>query len=420
MLSFIWGFNNSIFWFFTIFYAYQVVYALVGLLFSIKNFPAAKQDHRYAVLIAARNEENVIGELVKSIKEQNYPADMLDIYVIADNCTDHTAEAAKTAGAQVLERFNNELTGKGYALDYAFAYLKSMDKRKQYEGFFIFDADNLLDGNFVKEMNDVFDQGYRVVTGYRSSKNFGDNWITAGYSIWFSREASYLNKPRMILGNCCAVSGTGFLVSSDIIEENDGWKHFLLTEDLEFNASCILRGEKIAYCEKAIFYDEQPRRFGQSWNQRLRWMKGTYQVLGLYGTKLFSGIFKAKPMEKYDILMSMAPALIVTFMSVFVNFVCLCLGVFEIFTGIGVIAGTLHSFLMSLSSFYAAFFTMGALTLLTEWKKIKAPAWRKVAFSFTFPLFIFTYIPISITAMFKKVKWTPIEHSVIKSERDIY
>ena len=143
-------------------------------------------------------------------------------------------------------------------------------------------------------MNKVFDSGYKIITSYRNSKNYDTNWITAGYSLWFLREARFLNNPRMILNTSCTVSGTGYLVNSSIIRQNNGWKYYLLTEDVEFSAVNIIEGEKIGYCEKAILYDEQPTTFKQSWSQRIRWTKGFYQVTFRYGKILISSIFKKR------------------------------------------------------------------------------------------------------------------------------
>ncbi len=266
MLSFIRDFNSAMFVLFNILYFYQIVYLIVALYFRVRRSnvarPAmrAKKLHKYAFLIAARNESRVIGNLIDSVKKQNYPASLIDIFVVADNCTDNTAAVARAAGATVFERFNMRQIGKGYALSFAFDNILSRDECR-YDGFFVFDADNLLDENYVAEMNRVFDNGYRVVTSYRNSKNYGSNWISAGYALWFLREAEYLNNPRMLLGTSCAISGTGFLIHQDIIRQNGGWKHHLLTEDIEFSIDSVIHGEVIGYCGRAIFYDEQPCTF---------------------------------------------------------------------------------------------------------------------------------------------------------------
>ena len=297
MLSFINAFNLSLFILFTVLYSYQIFYAFVALFHKVRPTPPASRNHRYAVLIAARNESSVIAELIDSIQKQKYPKELLDIFVVADNCTDNTADVARRAGAIVYERHNTVQVGKGYALDYILKLIAQDYGEDAYEGFFVFDADNLLDENYVAEMNKLFDRGYRVLTSYRNSKNYDSNWLSAGYSLWFLREAKYLNNPRMILGTSCAISGTGFLVHNDIIKKNHGWKHHLLTEDIEFSIDSVIQGEKIGYCGTAKVYDEQPRTWEQSWNQRLRWSKGFYQVFARYGGRLVKGFVKGAPLR---------------------------------------------------------------------------------------------------------------------------
>ena len=203
ILEFVKGLNWSIVLLFTLLYLYQGFYLVVGLLLRRhKDRHEPSRLHRFAVVVSARNEEQVIGELLDSLRKQDYPRELLDLYVVADNCTDDTAGAARKAGAFVYERRDPIHKGKGYAMDYLFRRLKEEGK-DCYDGYFVFDADNLVDPNFVREMNRTFDKGYDAVTCYRNSKNFGDNWISAGYSIWFLREARFLNFPRTLLGTNC-------------------------------------------------------------------------------------------------------------------------------------------------------------------------------------------------------------------------
>jgi cellulose synthase/poly-beta-1,6-N-acetylglucosamine synthase-like glycosyltransferase len=130
--------------------------------------------------------------------------------------------------------------------------------------------------------------------------------------LWFLRESQYLNRSRALLGTSCAVSGTGFLFHRDILERSGGWKYFLLTEDIEFSIHNIINGEKIAYCESAILYDEQPTRFSQSWNQRMRWAKGNIQVCRKYGVELIKSILKNKSFSSYDMTITLFPAIFLT------------------------------------------------------------------------------------------------------------
>ena len=266
----------------TVAYFYQAVYMFVGWKKrKAPELPAARVNHRYAAFISARNERGVIGELIDSLMKQNYPKDLFDVYVLADNCTDDTAAVSRQHGATVYERFDKQNVGKGYALDYLYKHV-TMDRGVgYYDGFFVFDADNIVDPQFVAEMNKTFDTGrFDAVTCYRNSKNFGTNWLSAAYSIWFLREARYVNYPRMLLGTSCMISGTGFLVSGKLMEENHGWPYHLLTEDIQFSVNCALNGHMIGYCDRAMVYDEQPTTWSQSWKQRLRWSKGFYQIDG--------------------------------------------------------------------------------------------------------------------------------------------
>ena len=409
----------------TLFYFYQGVYVLIALI-GKKKKNNIKEDnaalHKYAFIIAARNENAVIGNLIDSIKNQNYPKELIDVIVVADNCTDNTAEISRQHGAIVYERFNNILVGKGYAMDYVFNKIKEeYGDYTCYDGYFVFDADNVIDVNYVKEMNKVFDSGYKVVTSYRNSKNYDTNWITAGYSLWFIREAKYLNNPRMMIKTSCAVSGTGYLVDSSIIKKNHGWKFHLLTEDIEFTVTNILDGEKVGYCGSAMFYDEQPTTFRQSWNQRMRWTKGFYQVLFKYGKDLFITMFKEKRMfvSCYDMIMTLAPATLLTLGTILLNIVLLLCSGFNPVLFKQIFRPTILAILFGFFNFYMMLLVIGLITLITEWKKILAPGRKKILYLFSFPLFIATYIPISIVALFKKVEWKPIPHTVVKTIDDL-
>ena len=421
MASLIYGVNFVIGVIFFVMYFYQIIYLIVGLVDKqrTKKVYTPKRYRKIAVLISARNESKVIGELVRSIQQQDYPKDKLHVFVVADNCTDDTAEICRRLGCTVFERFNKQYIGKGYAMNFAFEKIFA-DPANDYEAFLVLDADNLLTPNYVSEMNKIFDKGYRVTTSYRNSKNYAQNWISSGYGLWFLREAEYLNRPRYVLHNSCAISGTGFMVAADVIKERGGWNYHLLTEDIEFTAATVITGEKIGYAAEAMLYDEQPITFKQSWNQRMRWAKGFYQVLGKHGFGLFKGIFKGN-FSAFDMLMNIMPALLIMLVClVFNGGMFLYVGLFVDAAVKGqLLAACGTAVLFSLGYYYCMMFFLGAVTTVTEWEKILASSWMKVRTMFTFPLFMFTYVPIAVVAIFKKVEWTPIEHTVVKSIEDM-
>ena len=393
-------------------FVYRIVYFLIGL-FGRSPVQNATHQCRYGVLISARNEEAVISDLIHSIQGQDYPSDLVTIFVIADNCTDHTASAARNAGAHVYERFNRVKIGKGYALNELLQHIEEDFSLSSFDGFFVFDADNILEPNYITEMNRIFNQGYRVVTSYRNSKNFGANWISAGYGLWFLREARFLNYPRMKMGISCAISGTGFLVSAKTIRENGGWPYHLLTEDIEFSVNCALKGQTIGYCDKAVIYDEQPIAFKQSWDQRLRWSKGFYQVDYKYGLSLIKGCFSPsrKGFSCYDMFMTVAPGMLLTLAAILVNLMVLfaCMTEPAYIARLVIMESTGFIF-RTIGTFYIGLLLYGAITMVSEWDQIHLSTSKKLLYTFTFPLFMFTYIPISACALVRRVEWKPIYH----------
>lgn len=391
---------------FFICYAYQFLYIPLVLAKKQRPLPCPPSPHRYAVLIAARNEAAVIGGLLDSLRQQTYDPALLTVFVVADNCTDGTADIARRRGAVVYERFNHINVGKGYALDFLTQHIKA-DYPDGFDGYFVFDADNVLSPDYIERMNAVFSGGYEIVTSYRNSKNYADNWISAGYALWFLRESRYLNGARNRLGSSAAVGGTGFLFSQRILDESHGWRFYLLTEDIEFSIHHILQGERIAICEDAVLYDEQPTDFRQSCRQRLRWAKGYIQVFRRYGAELLKGTAKGS-WSCFDMSMSILPAFILTALGLLANLTLTALGLMQ---GDGVWFA-MRSLLECMGSILATLLVLGGITVASEWRRIHAPAWKKIAFTLTFPLFMLTYLPISLAALFMKVEWKPIHHSV--------
>jgi len=394
---------------------YQAVYCVVRL-FARRRTCQAARSCRYGVLICARNESAVIAQLLESIHAQSYPRELVDIFVAADNCTDNTAQIARAHGAVVYERQNKWQVGKGYALQFLLGKLKEDYGTSAYDGFFVFDADNLLDPHYIEEMNKVFSNGAKAVTSYRNTKNFGDNWITAGYGLWFLRESEYMNRPRDTLGVSCAVSGTGFLFSPELLNRDGGWEYFLLTEDLEFTADLIARGEKIHYCGTAVLYDEQPRSFKQSLIQRSRWVKGYLQVVAKHGPGLVRTMVGSGSFACYDTLMTTIPACVLTVCSIAVNTGMFVLGMLGARNEMDVF---FQSVLSAVVNSYLLMFVMGLLPLITEWKKIYCSAPKKVLCAFTYPFFVFSFGLAMLIAVFGNIQWQPIKHTVAVSIGDM-
>jgi len=262
------------------------------------NAKADKNDiHTFALVVAAHNEEVVIGNMVDSLNKLNYPREAYDIFVIADNCTDKTAENAAAKGAIVFERENKDLRGKGYALEWMFDKIFKMDKKYDYVS--IFDADNIVDENYLAAMNNEVNKGYKVVQGYIDSKNPFDSWITCAYSISFWSISRLFQTARYNLGVTCQLSGTGFILETELLKRI-GWKATCLTEDMEFTARLALEGEKVGWAYHAKVYDEKPLTMSQSWKQRVRWMQGHADVASRFSVKLFAKAIKDRDWSAFD------------------------------------------------------------------------------------------------------------------------
>ncbi len=413
-------FNMIVVALFTVCFFYQAVFFVIGVVRGEVRYPKAKKLHRYAFFIAAHNEEAVIANLVRSIREQDYPPELIDVFVVADACTDDTARVAREAGAIVYEREDLARKGKSWVMDFGFKRILR-EYPGTYEGFFIFDADNLVSPEYTRIMNDAFDAGYMAVTSYRNSKNFGSSWVSAAYATSFLREARFLNNARMLCGTSCAVSGSGYLISAKIIEGMGGWQFHMLTEDIQFSTFCAVHGVRIAYAP-AEFFDEQPVGFAASWKQRMRWTKGFYQVFFTYGSQLVKSFARHRRFSAYDMFMTIAPGNLITLISILANGTFLVVGLLShgFLATDAEIDACFQSIVASLATLYETYFVMGLFTMVFERKHIHCKSHLRILLNvFTFPLFMLTYIPLIVAALFLKVDWVPTPHSISLTLDDV-
>lgn len=280
--------------------ALTLYYYVIGIFGYIpkrekKEYP--DKTNTFALVVAAHDEEMVIGNMVDSLTALNYDREAYDIFVIADNCTDSTAAIAREHGALVYERFNQTEKGKGFALEWMFDKLFNMEKK--YDYIAIFDADNLVDKNFLLEMNKQINKGYNVVQGYVDSKNPFDSWITCAYSFSFWSVSRVFQMARHNLGLSCQLSGTGFVMKTDLLKKL-GWGATCLTEDMEFTMKLALNDEKVGWANEAVIYDEKPLTLKQSWKQRKRWMQGHTDVASRFFFKLMKKAFRERKILCFD------------------------------------------------------------------------------------------------------------------------
>lgn len=400
----------------TVAFAYQAVYLFVPFFKRTPEKTPAPQPggkRNYAVLIAARNEEAVIGHLLDSLRAQTYPAGQRQIYVIADNCTDRTAQIAREHGATVFLRENREQVGKGYALAYLLEQLRQTPQYDTIDAFVIFDADNVLEPDYLEKLDRVAAMGYPVFSGYRNSKNFGSSWISAGHAMWYLHDSAHLNRSRMLLGVGCMVTGTGYGFTKALFEQLGSWPFHTLTEDIEFGTWCAVHGVKIGYAHDAVLYDEQPITFRTSWKQRTRWAQGGIQTSLAYFRQYGKGMTQGgwAGWTSFEVmtlsLWGYGPA-------------GLC-GVLAFVTALlsGGLPAAGVSLLAGLAGTYFSMLFIGGLTLLTEHKKLRATTGQKWMALFSFPVYVATYLPVAVCSVFHKFHWEPIPHTQSVSVQDL-
>ena len=397
-----------------------VFFAAVGV-FKKKTFPKSEKKLRYGIIIPARNEESVVAGLIESVRKCDYPQDKLDVFVIAHNCTDRTAEVARaTGGAYVYEYNNPEECTMGYAFRYLFECIRKDYGIDTYDGFFLFNADNILDKQYFEKMNDAFVacKGKSIITSFRNSKNFGSNILSAMYGLYFAYGCRFESRGRSVLGCSTRVQGTGYVVNSNIVK--DGWKYVTLTEDWEFTADQVIEGSKIVFCDEAMFYDEQPTSIRVMWRQRVRWAKGHLLVcLSRYGD-LLRALFTSKKkggnahkVSVYDISVNILPVCVIT----------ACITLLQIL--LSVLAPLFgHSWTECLYdwavsglpnaifSYLLIVFTSALLYFLERKRFPKMPLYIKIVSTLLWPIFLFLSIPAEVVALFtKNVGWKPIPHS---------
>lgn len=437
-------------------------YLLIGLFFT-RKFKPAKENHKYAILIPARNEEPVIANLINSIKKQDYPSELVTIFVVADNCTDNTAKVARENGAICYEHFNENERTKGFALKYLFEQIERDYGITSFEGYFIFDSDNLLKKDYISRMNDSFDAGEKIITSYRSTKNWNESYIASLYGIHWLRSIRQRHRPRSFLHLATNIQGTGFLIHNEIVK--DGWKYTSLTEDRSLTADCVVNGYEISYNNDAIFYDEQPTSLKVALRQRLRWAKGHLQAFCESGFKLFLNIFidrntKHVKGEKwynylwrtlrhrfmsFDTFAQLLPKQIVTaFKWLFWNLFLYSFTVYanganmHLFKNSTWLSSVIRHFTgditVNLQPGWKSFFIcliiviwcrlfyrigsyfggiwMAVYIFIIEHKRLQhINIFRKILYCFTWPLYDVIERYVKYIALFKKVEWKPIPHN---------
>ena len=377
---------------------------ILGLIRKGRRHPASEKKLRFAVLICARNEERVIELPVRSILDASYPEDRRKVFVIADNCTDRTAEVARSAGATVWEK-STPSSGKGDVLAWG---IERVCEQGGFDVVAVFDADNTVDSGWFDAVNDALNDGECVVTGCRRASNVGENVISGWYGVYWAMMNELSNRVRTNLGLSGKLTGTGlaFLLSTLGVE---GWRTRTMVEDVEFTIQGNLAGRRVAYVGGAGYSDEQPVTLSAMWRQLCRWETGGWQVVRLYFIPWIGVLLRKPSLRLFDSFFSILTGFSVAFIH-FANVIAL---VVKLCSG----QPSLQAFQM-FAGFVLLVFVMGWLTaaisvVLSD--RRGRPGLLPVV---TFPLFsLILSASALVTLVFPVRRWKPIPHGLDMSRR---
>ena len=390
----------------------QIILFLFMMYFFVIGFCGMWRRHedkittpkkKFAVLIAAHNEHNVVGQLIKNLHDQNYPKELYDIYVIADNCSDDTAAISRAEGAIVCERFDDQKKSKGYALEWMFERLFKMESEgKIYDAVAIFDADNLVHPQFLMEMNNRLLKGDRIIQGFLDAKNPYDTWVAGTFAIafWVIDHVSHLAKTN--IGLSAVLGGMGMCITIDVLKKY-GWRATCLTEDMEFTMKSLTEGIKTTWAHDAIVYDEKPLTFKQSWTQRKRWAQGQFDVAHRFIPKMLVEGWRRRDIRIWDgcIYLLQPHFLMLSAFFIVVSYVQLAFEPF--YTNIwSILPSTLMTAIM------IGQYALPIIILIKVRAKLKS--WF---YLLLYPVFIYTWLPIIFIGFWKRNdhEWSHTQHT---------
>ena len=370
------------------------IFIIIISMFKNKEIKNTYKKLKYAVLLPARNEEKCINNIINSIKNQSYPSNLIDIYVLPNNCTDNTENVVKKLGVNIIE-MPKDIKSKGTAIGYAINLLLSKD----YDAFLVFDADNKTNKDFILEINKAFANGADIVKSKIFAQDNDKSVISSFYDIHFCIANRLINKPRHNLGIATRIIGTGFGMSTNFLKSENGFNVDTLTEDVEFYVRYATKGVKSVFVEKAIVYDEEPNNFATTLIQRKRWMSGIMQVF-IYKLKdIFKGM---KTLKSFANSLDVFVQLCFSYLQAYIPFVLILSTItYKSFYINNIIEILLNTYLI---------ISIVAIFVLVSEKRFKFNKYIMLSI-FLYPLFVFSFIPLQTISLFKKTKvWREIRH----------
>lgn len=368
-------------------------YGTVWFYYTFYTFPQTKEKKKFAILIPARNEEQVIGNLLESLEKLHYPKDRYEVHVLINGCTDTTEQIVLSHHCSVIKM--GKASSKGEVLKNAFTRLKS---RTDIDAFVVFDSDNLVNANFLDYVNNAISSGYDIVQGRREGKNIHDNVISSIYELFYMMQNVFYNHTRMCVHSSAIINGTGWAITRNWINEH-GLDVRTITEDLEVSAIAALLDTPIGYCHNAITYDEFPNSLSRQFHQLQRWIYGQVECMRLFEWKLLKkGLHSASARDQF--LLFLTPVLVL------VALIVLCVGVILYPESLAMLWLKKHVWTLLL-----CVYIMIVIVACMEIFKMKVRFSSMLAGIVCYPFFFLLWIPFAVVSLFRRhCTWSTIRH----------
>lgn len=283
---------------------YELVLMLASLAWLIgrrRASVAPEPRTRFLVAIPAHDEGQLIGDTVRSVLRSRYPAELLDVVVIADNCTDDTADAARAAGATCLERHDPDRRGKPHALHWFF---------QQYDlsrvsGVAIIDADTVVHPDFMRVMDRRLQAGEVAIQGFYGVKNPDETWLTRLAVLPAAIKFHLCYPGKRLLGLSCPLAGNGMCFDAEILRRF-GWNAFTLSEDWEYYLILAAQGYCVTPAPEAMIHAQVANSLRLGRAQRIRWTRGRSQALALHWRSLLQRALRHRDLAALDAIFDVA------------------------------------------------------------------------------------------------------------------
>ena len=390
----------------------------------IKKAPHSDKFTKFAILVPARNEGEVVKNIMHALSVQTYPKEWFDVWFIVESEDDPTYQLALDYGyhAFVRDELTPQRKTKGFAMQECIRYFKNSDLK--YDAYMIFDADNVMDIDYIEKMNDLRQSGVEVGVGYRNFTNINDNWLTSGSAILFTYMNSFTSKNRTLLFKKCIIAGTGYYVNADIIDEAGGWIFTGMTEDTEFTTYCEYHNINMCYYPLINFYDEQSPSLKTNHYQHIRWVWGflTPRKRFIKGGKQHNAVGKVRANSAiFEYRVSIVPFITACAADLLILIAAIILYVFSLRQAPESSMAFLINIIVYAVFLYSLFVIAAIATIAHNFNRLKMKWWMILLSVVTYPFYFLDILVAFFHGLFvprTRKTWTAIKHTgKIKDKR---